>query len=239
MHFFDFAQLNSVRTLPYLRAWHDRYSDDGLAMIGVHSPRFPFTQDYDVVADAGERLEIRWPVIVDREFSVWRLYEPHGWPALFIWGRGGALRWYHLGEGEYAGSEDAIRETLSEANGEHDWPPPLQPLRPSDAPDAKVIPPTAEDFPGGSTEESWPKADADRVLEFEYEAGGAYAATDGEGEITISVDAETRDPVEIRDPGLQELTTHERTERHTLRLEPSPGLLIYSIQFAAGIPADA
>ena len=237
MHFFDFAQLNSVRTLPYLRAWHDRYSDDGMAMIGVHSPRFPFTQDYDVVADAGERLEIRWPVIVDREFSVWRLYEPHGWPALFIWGRGGALRWYHLGEGEYPGTEDAIRETLSEGDGEHDWPPPLQPLRPSDAPDAKVIPPTAEVFPGGSTEEPWPKADADRVLEFEYEAGGAYAATDGDGEITISVDGETRDPVEISDPGLQELTTHERTERHTLRLEPSPGLLIYSIQFAAGIPA--
>jgi len=239
VHFFDFAQLNSVRTLPYLRAWHDRYSGDGLAMIGVHSPRFPFTQDYDVVADAAERLEIGWPVIVDREFTVWRLYEPHGWPALFLWGRGGALRWYHLGEGEYAGTEEAIRETLSEGNGEHDWPPPLQPLRPSDAPDAKVIPPTAEIFPGGSTEEPWPKADADRVLEFSYEAGGAYAATDGEGEITISVDGESRDPVEVSDPGLQELTTHERSERHSLRLEPSPGLLIYSVQFAAGIPGDA
>lgn len=238
MHFFDFAQLNSVRTLPYLKAWHDRYSDDGLAMIGVHSPRFPFTQDYDVVADAGERLEINWPVIVDREFSVWRLYEPHGWPALFLWGRGGALRWYHLGEGEYAATEEAIRETLSEGNGEHDWPPPLQPLRPSDAPDAKVIPPTAEVFPGGSTEEPWPKADADRVLELSYEAGGAYAATDGEGEIAISLDGESRAAVEVSEPGLQELTTHERTERHTLRLEPSPGLLIYSVQFAAGTPAE-
>ena len=103
VHFFDFAQLNSVRTLPYLRAWYERYSRDGLAMIGIHSPRFPFTQDYDVVADAAERLEIGWPVIVDREFSLWRLYEPHGWPALFLWGRGGALRWYHLGEGEYRG----------------------------------------------------------------------------------------------------------------------------------------
>jgi hypothetical protein len=238
VHFFDFAQLNSVRTLPYLKAWHDRYSDDGLAMIGVHSPRFPFTQDYDVVADAGERLEINWPVIVDREFSVWRLYEPHGWPALFLWGRGGALRWYHLGEGEYAATEEAIRETLSEGNGEHDWPPPLQPLRPSDAPDAKVIPPTAEVFPGGSTEEPWPKADADRVLELSYEAGGAYAATDGEGEIAISLDGECRAGVEVSGPGLQKLTTHERTERHTLRLEPSPGLLIYSVQFAAGTPAE-
>ncbi|HSD23515.1 MAG TPA: hypothetical protein VLB79_04230 [Solirubrobacterales bacterium] len=237
VHFFDFAQLNSVRTIPYLRAWHDRYSGDGLAFVGVHSPRFPFTQDYDIVADAAERLEVGWPVIVDREFGVWRMYEPHGWPALFLWGRGGALRWYQLGEGDYNGTEEAIRETLAAGNGgDHEWPPLLEPLRPSDAPDARVIPPTPELFPGGSTETPWPTADADRELELEYEAGGAYAATDGEGEITIRVDGEPRDPVEVSVPGLQELTAHDRTERHALRLEPSPGVLIYSIQFAAGVP---
>jgi hypothetical protein len=238
VHFFDFAQLNSVRTFPYLRAWHERYSGDGLAMIGVHSPRFPFTQDYDVVAAAAERLEIGWPVIVDREFTVWRLYDPHGWPALFLWGRGGALRWYHLGEGEYAGTEEAIRETLAESNGEHDWPSLLDPLRPSDAPDAKVIPPTPELFPGGSTEEPWPKAEADRTLDLEYEAGGAYAATEGEGEIAIRLDGKPRQPIAVIHPGLQELTSHEHSERHRLELEPSPGLLVYSIQFAAGIPAS-
>jgi hypothetical protein len=236
VHFFDFAQLNSLRTLPYLRAWHDRYSGDGLATVGVHSPRFPFTQDYDVVAEAAERLEIGWPVIVDREFTVWRLYEPHGWPALFIWARGGALRWYHLGEGDYQGTEDAIRETLAEGNGEHDSQPLLEPLRPSDAPGAKVIPPTPEVFPGGSSEEPWPTAEADRTLEVEYQAGGTYVASDGEGEIEIRVDGEPLAPVRVTHPGLQELTLHERTERHTLRLELSPGLLIYSIQFAAGIP---
>jgi hypothetical protein len=236
VHFFDFAQLNSVRTLPYLRAWHERYSDEGLAMVGVHSPRFPFTQDYDVVAEAAERLEIGWPVIVDREFGVWRLYEPHGWPALFLWGRGGALRWYHLGEGDYAGTEEAVREALAEGNGDHDWPPPLEPLRPSDAPDAKVIPPTPEIFPGGSTESSWPTAEAERALDLSYQAGGAYVATDGEGEIAVRLDGEQLEPVRVSHPGLQELTSHERTERHALRIEPSPGLLIYSIQFSAGIP---
>ena len=228
-----------MRTLPYLRAWHNRYSGEGLATVGVHSPRFPFTQDYDVVAEAAERLEIRWPVIVDREFSIWRLYEPHGWPALFLWGRGGALRWYHLGEGEYLGTEEAIRESLSADNGEHDWPPLLEPLRPSDAHSATVTPPTLEIFPGGSTEEPWPRSEADRTLEFEYQAGGAYAATDGEGEIAVSVDNGPQLTIDVGDPGLQELTSHERTERHSLRLEPTPGLLIYSIQFAAGIPADA
>ena len=237
VHFFDLAQLNSVRTLPYLRAWYERYAGDDLAVVGVHSPRFPFTQDYDVVAAAAERLGIDWPVIVDREFAVWRLYEPDGWPALFLWGRGGALRWYHLGEGDYRGTEEAVRETLSEGkNGDRDWPPLLEPLRPSDAPDARVIPPAPEVFPGGSTEEPWPISDSDAALEITYEAGGAYAATDGQGEIAISLDGVRRNPAEVSDPGLQELTNHERSERHTLRLEPSPGLLIYSIQFAAGVP---
>ena len=238
VHFFDVAQLNSVRTLAYLRAWHERYAGDGLALIGVHSPRFPFTQDLEVVADAAERLRIDWSVALDPEFAVWRLYEPHGWPALFLWGRGGVLRWYHLGEGDYAATEGAIREALSESNGDHDWPPLLEPLRPSDAPDARVIPPTAEIFPGGSTEDPWPKAEVDRNLDVEYEAGGAYAATDGEGEIAMRVDGEPRQAIAVNHSGLQELTSHERTERHTLELEPSPGLLIYSIQFAAGVPPN-
>jgi len=148
VHFFDLAQLNSVRVLPYLRAWHERYAGDGLALIGVHSPRFPFTQPAGVVADAVERLGIDWPVAVDVEFAIWRAYEPHGWPALFLWGRGGALRWYHLGEGEYAGTEEPIRETLADSGAEREWPPLVEPMRPSDAPGATVIAPTPEPLSG-------------------------------------------------------------------------------------------
>jgi hypothetical protein len=237
VHFFDFSQLNSVRTMPYLRAWHQRYADEGLAMIGVHSPRFPFTQGRDVVADAAERLGISWQVAVDPDFAVWRLYEPHGWPALFLWGRGGALRWYHLGEGDYDGTEEAIREELSAQNG-HEWPPLLEPLRLSDAPAVEVIAPTPEIFPGGSTEQPLIAGDSDAPIELEYQAAGAYAATDGVGRIEIRIDGVKHEPVVIADPGLQELASHERTERHALRLSPSPGLRIYSIQFAPGVPAD-
>jgi hypothetical protein len=236
VHFFDFAQLNSVRTLPYLRAWHERYEGEGLAMIGVHSPRFPFTQDQDTVAAAVDRLGIEWPVAVDPEFALWRLYEPHGWPALFLWRQGGALRWYHLGEGDYADTEDAIRQELPERNGSGEWPPLLEPIRPSDAPRVEVIAPTAEVFPGGSTEEPWSSTEGAPSISLDYEAGGAYAATDGEGVIAIRVDGESAPPVEVSHAGLQELTAHDRTERHALELEPSPGLLIYSIQFAAALP---
>src|SRR5262249_27998997 len=150
VHFFDFAQLNSVRVLPYLRAWHERYAETGLAVLGVHSPRFPFTRSTEALAGALPRVGIDWPVAVDAEMAIWRGYEPHGWRALFIGGRGGALRWYHLGEGEYQASEEAIREALADAGSEHDWPPLLEPLRPTDAPGVKVIAPTPELFPGGS-----------------------------------------------------------------------------------------
>ncbi len=236
VHFFDLAQLNSIRTLPYLRAWRERYEGDGLAMIGVHSPRFPFTQDTDVVAEAADRLGVDWPVAVDREFALWRLYEPHGWPAIFLWGAGGALRWYHLGEGDYSATEEAIREALPERNGGTEWPPLLEPIRPSDAPGVKVIAPTPELLPGGSTEEPWSGTDGGPSLEVSYEAGGAYAATDGEGQIAIRIDGEEQQPIEVLHPGLQELTTHERTERHMLELRPTTGLLVYSVQFAAALP---
>jgi hypothetical protein len=236
VHFFDLAQLNSVRVLPYLRAWHERYEADGLALIGVHSPRFPFTQDAEVVAGAAERLGIDWPVAIDREFRVWRLYEPHGWPALFLWGRGGALRWYHLGEGDYGGTEDAIREALAQADAEREWPPLLDPIRPSDVAGARVVAPTAEHLPGGSTEEPWTRAGSDPPLEVAYEAAGAHVAADGEGQIQLRLDGGALDPVDVTGPGLYELTAHERSEGHTLELVPSPGVRIYSIQFAAGMP---
>jgi hypothetical protein len=238
VHFFDFAQLNSVRTLPYLRAWHERYEGDGLAILGVHSPRFPFTQDTDVVAAAAERLGIDWPVAVDREFALWKLYEPHGWPAIFLWSQGGALRWYHLGEGDYAATEQEIRDALPERNGKGEWPPLLEPVRPTDVEGIKVIAPTAEIFPGGSTEEPWSSTEGDPAIELEYQAGGAYAATDGEGRIGLRLDGEECEPIEVTHAGLQELTSHARTERHTVRLEPSPGMLVYSIQFAAALPAE-
>src|SRR5262249_34061362 len=111
------------RTLPYLRAWNERYSDAGLAVLGVHSPRFSFTRPREAVADALPRLEIDWPVAVDAEMAIWRDYEPHGWPALFLWGTGGALRWCHLGGGEYDRTEEAIREAPKAADVEAGWPP--------------------------------------------------------------------------------------------------------------------
>jgi hypothetical protein len=230
VHFLDFAQLNCARTLPYLRAWHERYGGIGLGVIGVHSPRFPFTRDAGAVADALPRLGIGWPVAVDSEHRVWRDYGCRGWPSLFLWNRGGTLAWHHLGEGEYVGTEEAIREALGDSpNG--DWPDPVPPVRPTDAPGATVIAPTPEVFPGGSPETPWSQGASGEPLRIPYEAGGAHAAVDGSGELQRSLDGGETERVPVEAPGLVELAAHDGHQRHLLELGASPGLRVYSVQF--------
>jgi hypothetical protein len=235
VHFFDFAQLNSVRALPYLSAWHQRYAGTGLSLLAVHSPRFPFTRDAGSVAEALPGLGIGWPVALDPELAIWRDYGCEGWPSLFLWGKGGVLRWYHLGEGEYRASEEAIREALEGAGADPaGWPAPMEPLRPSDVPGARVISPTPEILPGGSLERAWRSGDGEPALQVDYEAAGAYAAIDGRGEIAVRLDGEALEPVPVSGPGLYELAADERHQRHRLQLEPSPELSVYSLQFSAG-----
>ena len=236
VHFFEFAQLNSIRALPYMLAWRQRYAPHGLSVVGVHSPRFPFTRPARSVGEAARRLRISHPVLVDSEHRAWRDYGCRGWPSLFLWGRGGALRWYHLGEGEYEATEDAIRQALEEAGTEADWPPPLEPIRASDAADAKVVPPSAELFPGGSPEVPWFASPEEDSLRTDYEAGGAYAALDGRGSLRVSLDGDAPTTLEVEHPGLHELAVHRRHEKHTLEIELSEEIAVYSLSFAPGTP---
>jgi hypothetical protein len=237
VHFFDFAQLNSVRTLPYVRAWDDRYRDAGLTVLGVNTPRFPFTAPEGVVAAGAARLGVPYPVAVDAGFRLWRAYGCKGWPSLFLWGRGGVLRWFHFGEGEYRATEEAIQELILESDPGRRLPEPLSPLRPSDAPGALVVPPSEEVFPGGSPTEPWEAAGAATEVGLEYAAGGAYASVDGVGTIALALDAQALEPVAVDSPGLMELACHDAHEEHCLRLRPSPGVRLWSISFAAGVPA--
>ncbi|HEX2358464.1 MAG TPA: hypothetical protein VHH72_01475 [Solirubrobacterales bacterium] len=232
VHFFDFAQVNSVRALPYVRAWHERYEPAGLTVLGIHSPRFPFTRPAEAVAGALPGLGIEWPVAVDSELATWRDYGCEGWPSLFLWGRGGALRWYQLGEGEYRGAELAIREELEP---DREWPPPLDPLRETDAQGAAVIAPTPELLPGGSLAHPW-RAGSEQPLRFEYESGGAFAAATGAGSLRIELEGGAAAEVAIDGPGLYELSTHPTSERHAVELSGSAEALVYSIQFAPGAP---
>jgi hypothetical protein len=237
VQFLDVAHLSSVRTLPYLVEWSRRYGDAGLSIVAVNSPRFAFTADREKLAAAVGRLELPFPVALDASYEAWHDYGCEGWPSLFLWGGGGALRWFHFGEGEYQGTEAAIQRELRETNGEGlELPRVLAPLRPGDAPGALVAAPTPEVFPGGSVSEPWTFRNGDPPLELEYAAAGAWVAVDGNGPLRATLDGRDERTIEIQAPGAYELITHPCTERHHLALLPSSGQSVYSIAFAAGVP---
>jgi hypothetical protein len=236
VHFFDFAQLNSVRTLPYVREWTRRYEPRGLTTIGVQAPRFPFGAEREAVAVGLRRLGVELPVAIDADRRLWHAYGCEGWPSLFLWKLGGALAWFHFGEGEYRATEEAIQAELREQDALRALPEPMDPLRPTDTPGARVMPPTPEVFPGGSWGRPWTAGEDGEELEVGYEAGGAYATVEGSGAIALSLDGADTAPVDVDGPGLYRLAEHRRHQAHGLTLRPSPGLRIWSVGFAAGMP---
>jgi hypothetical protein len=133
IEFFDFARINSHRTLPYLREWHARYSDKGLRVIGVHCPGYSFGTDRDVVERAVAEMGIEYAVLLDPGFEVWREYANKGWPGRYLFDVGGKLRSIHYGEGDYLDCERAIQEVLLEIDDSLELPEPLAPVRPEDA----------------------------------------------------------------------------------------------------------
>jgi hypothetical protein len=224
IHFFDYAQLNSVRSLPYVVEWDRRYREAGLTTIGVQAPRFPFGAETGNVASGLRGLGVDFPVAIDADRDLWLAYGCEGWPSLFLWATGGALSWFHFGEGEYLATEMAIQEELRELDALRSLPEPMGPLRPSDGPGAKVMPPTEELFPEGDE------------LAVDYEAGGAHATVEGKGELHFEVDGERQAPIAVTEPTLLKLTEHPRHESHSLAMRADPGVRIWSVSFAAGIP---
>ena len=89
VEFWDFCRVNSLRTLPYLKAWHERYADDGLRVIGVHTGGFLPARETENVVAAVERLGIEYPVVIDERLEIWDFYGNEGWPARYLWDRAG------------------------------------------------------------------------------------------------------------------------------------------------------
>lgn len=236
VHFFDYAQLNSVRTLPYVSEWARRYGGDGLTVLGVQAPRFPFGAGRDAVVAGLGALGVEFPVAIDAERDLWHAYGCEGWPSLFLWKQGGALAWFHFGEGEYAATEEAIQAELRESDALRDLPPAIGPLRPTDGPDARVVPPTPEQFPGGSWDRPWVAGEDGESLSVPYEAGGAYVTAEGTGEIRVELDGVPAQPIHVDGAALYTLAEHPRHEHHDLTLRPTSGLRIWSLSFAAGVP---
>jgi cytochrome c biogenesis protein CcdA/thiol-disulfide isomerase/thioredoxin len=113
--FWTYTCINCIRTLPYLNAWYRRYHRDGLTIVGVHTPEFPFEREAGNVEAAIAREGIRYPVVQDNEYGTWSAYGNQFWPAEYFVDANGNVRYAHFGEGEYGKKEEVIRELLAEA----------------------------------------------------------------------------------------------------------------------------
>lgn len=112
--FWTYTCINWLRTLPYVRAWSQKYTH-GLVVIGVHTPEFPFEHNLDNVRRAVQQMRVEYPVVIDNDYSIWRGFRNQYWPALYLLDPHGRVRHKQFGEGEYARSEQAIQHVLAEA----------------------------------------------------------------------------------------------------------------------------
>jgi hypothetical protein len=230
VEFWDFCRANSMRTLPYVKAWYERYQADGLQVVGVHSPGFEPGRDRAAATAAIARLGIEYPVLLDPELEMWREYENLGWPARYLFDARGALFDYHYGEGAYAETELAIQELLGVERET------VRPLRPEDARDACLAPQTE---------------DREGAYSGPYEAGGVWAVLSGTGTVRVRARPRSEDRVDSRAaageavsrelsvgfPGAYPLVEHERHTRGELELELDTGVGCLATCFTPGVLA--
>jgi cytochrome c biogenesis protein CcdA/thiol-disulfide isomerase/thioredoxin len=113
--FWTYSCINCIRTLPYLKAWDEKYRKDGLTIVGVHTPEFPFEREASNVQEAIDTNGIHYPVVQDNDQATWNAYGNQYWPAEYFIDAEGKVRYVHFGEGEYGEKEKVIRELLAEA----------------------------------------------------------------------------------------------------------------------------
>jgi thiol-disulfide isomerase/thioredoxin len=116
--FWTYTCVNWLRTLPYVRAWASKYADAGLTVVGVHTPEFGFERDLENVVPQSHSLGVEYPVAVDSAYGVWRAFDNHFWPGVYLADAEGRIRFHHFGEGEYAMTEMVIQQLLVEAGAD-------------------------------------------------------------------------------------------------------------------------
>jgi thiol-disulfide isomerase/thioredoxin len=112
VQFCTYSCINWIRTIPYVRAWADRYRDRGLVVVGAHAPEFTFEQEIEGVRRSLRAMGVEYPVVLDNEYAIWQAFDNHYWPALYLVDGEGRVRYDHFGEGAYEETEDAIQEQL-------------------------------------------------------------------------------------------------------------------------------
>jgi thiol-disulfide isomerase/thioredoxin len=113
--FWTYTCINWLRTLPYVRAWAEKYQEHGVVVIGVHTPEFPFEHDLENVRRAAKDMQVSYPIAIDNDYAIWSAFNNHYWPALYLVDVQGRIRYHHFGEGAYEQSELMIQYVLAEA----------------------------------------------------------------------------------------------------------------------------
>jgi hypothetical protein len=113
--FGTYTCINWIRSLPYVRAWADKYAEPGLTVIGIQTPEFRFEEDLDGVRAAIQAMDVRYPVAVDNDYAIWEAFDNHYWPALYFVDGQGQIRHHRFGEGDYEESERVLQMLLTQA----------------------------------------------------------------------------------------------------------------------------
>ena len=216
VEFWDFCRVNSLRTLPYVKAWHERYAAAGLRVISVHAGGYPPSRDAAEVRAAVQRLEIEHPVVIDADFALWRDYGNEAWPARYLFDERLRLYSMHYGEGAYDETEAEICELLGLPCT------PLAPLRAEDAPGALLAPQTGEQ-PG-----AWSGP---------YEAGGVWAVFErtAPAGAPAPVVRANGTPIAVEHSGCHVLVEHDRHTAGVLELAVGDGVICHAVQFTPGV----
>jgi thiol-disulfide isomerase/thioredoxin len=258
--FWTYTCINCLRTLPYLRAWDERYRDRGLTIVGVHTPEFAFERDTANVRDAIARNHLRYPVAQDNRYETWNAWGNVAWPAKYLVDTRGRVRYVHLGEGEYDETERAIRALLprrdlgppagrqpGEVPGEatpetylgaaraERWVPPVQPGV-HDYPGATSVP--LHHFALGgrwNVDDESAEALGDATLTAHVTAKSVYLVLSSRGgrarRVDVSLDGRRLRPVVVRRQRLYRLVALPRTGEHVVRLHVAPGVAGYAFTF--------
>jgi cytochrome c biogenesis protein CcdA/thiol-disulfide isomerase/thioredoxin len=258
--FWTYSCINCLRTLPYVTDWDARYRDSGLTIVGVHSPEFAFEREEANVRENAEKLGIAYPIALDNGFGTWSAWNNQYWPAKYLIDREGHVRYYHFGEGEYAETEQAIRQLLAARGGAL---PGASKLR-DDNPRDLVTPesylgyerlaryagtPVQQDreasyrFPAGLADNQlsyggrWTVEDERAVagrearLRLDYRARDVFLVLTGRGSVEVLVDGERERHVRVAGDRLYTLVERDEIADHELELRFSPGVAAYAFTF--------
>jgi cytochrome c biogenesis protein CcdA/thiol-disulfide isomerase/thioredoxin len=252
--FWTYTCINCIRTLPYLRAWDERYRDRGLTIVGVHTPEFDFEKETGNVRDAIARNRLRYPVAQDNDYGTWTAWGNRYWPAKYLVDAQGQVRYVHFGEGDYDNTEAAIRSLLldpgpragrqpGEVPGEatpetylgaaraQGW---LTPPRTGvhEYPGARTLPPDRFALEGRwRVDDESAEAVARATLTARVHGKSVYLVLGGPGRVEVLVDGRHERTVNVDGRRLYEIMKRPRSGEHDLTLKFDPGVAGYAFTF--------